>query len=90
VLDGEGPSLAARQRVEELRARAAAGEDFAELARAATEEPTARERAGDLGWIHRAHPGRSRLLDGLFVVEPGTLGEPLAFRGGWVVLRRTR
>ena len=90
VLNRDQPSLAVRERIDALHARIEAGADLAALARANTEEPTARARAGDLGWIHRFHPSRSRLLDGLYVVEPGTVGPPLAFRGGWVVLERTR
>lgn len=46
-----------RQRAEQIRARAAAGEDFAALAREFTEEPGGKERGGDLDWF-----GRGRMV----------------------------
>jgi len=82
--------VAARERIRELHSRVGAGERLEDLVRELTEEPTARARAGDLGWLHRFSPTRSRLLDGLFVVEPGTVLDPIAFQGGWVLLERTR
>jgi parvulin-like peptidyl-prolyl isomerase len=48
----EDQDIAARERVEAIRARIAAGEDFAEIARTDSEGAD-RSRAGDMGWIER-------------------------------------
>lgn len=79
-----------RRRVQSLYERVVGGETLESLARALTDEPSARARGGDLGWIHRYHPNRARILDRLFTVEPGTVLEPSPIRGGWVILERTR
>lgn len=65
------------------------GEGLAELARRHTDEPGGRERAGDLGWLHRRNPNRLRPLDRLFLAEPGRILEPLPSEAGWLVLERT-
>jgi parvulin-like peptidyl-prolyl isomerase len=46
-----------RDKAEELRKRAAAGEDFEKLAKENSDEPGAKESGGDLGWF-----GRGRMV----------------------------
>jgi parvulin-like peptidyl-prolyl isomerase len=50
----------AREKIENLRARATRGEDFAELARTVNDDPHLMRQAGDVGWVQR----------GAFAVEP--------------------
>lgn len=75
---------------EGLVARIRAGEDMAALAREHDEDYTGRARAGDLGWIHRGTPKMSPVLDRLYLVEPGTLLDPIPIQSGWLILRRER
>lgn len=82
--------LEARALAKELHARLAKGEDMAALARVHDDDPTGRERAGDLGWIHRKNPNVHQTVDRLFLVEPGTTLEPVAVSAGWLLLRRER
>jgi parvulin-like peptidyl-prolyl isomerase len=83
LVAGDEASAAARAR--ELVARARAGEDFAELARAHSSAPT-RDAGGDLGRIARGelHPEIEQVAFGL---SPGEVSEPLAVPGGYRILR---
>jgi parvulin-like peptidyl-prolyl isomerase len=69
--DSEERRRAAREKIDEALARARAGEDFAELARAYSESPLA-ERGGDMGFIPRG-----RMLpefeDVVFATEVGQI-----------------
>ena len=78
----------ARARAQALAEQIRAGADMAALARAYDDDPGGRARSGDLGWLHRDHPGLAPVLARLFTAEPGALLGPLAAPGGWVVLRR--
>jgi peptidyl-prolyl cis-trans isomerase C len=48
---GTGGDAAAKDRAEDLRAKVAAGAIFADLAREASDDPTAKRNGGDLGFI---------------------------------------
>ena len=74
----------------DLYGRIQDGEDMAELARRFNDDLGGRERAGDIGWVHRGNPRRSPFLERCFTVEPGGLVDPILTRLGWVVLRRER
>jgi parvulin-like peptidyl-prolyl isomerase len=71
-----------------LQERVLGGEDMAELARAHCDDFGGRERAGDLGWIHRRHPNKLHFLDSLYSAMPGELLEPFETSAGWVLMRR--
>ena len=64
------------------------GEDMVELARRFTDEPTARARAGDLGWLYRSNQALAGVLDQLFGVEKGVIIAPILTKAGWLILRR--
>jgi hypothetical protein len=75
---------------EELRLRVLGGEDMATLAREHDDDPGGRERAGDLGWIHRQNPNLSRHFDTAFLLRPGEVSKLMTSSAGFVILRRER
>jgi parvulin-like peptidyl-prolyl isomerase len=84
----ERSSERALEIVMKLQERVLAGEDMAELARTHCDDFGGRERAGDLGWIHRRHPNKLHFLDSLYAAMPGELLEPFETSAGWVLMRR--
>ena len=75
-----------RQQAEDALRRSAAGEDFTQLARALSDDPSAAQ-GGDLGFVRPvdlAEPLRSA-ASGL---RPGDLSPVLEVAGGYVVLKR--
>ncbi len=82
---------AVRARLERLRARALAGEDFARLARLYSQSPD-REQGGDLGWI--AEEAAPPLLRGVMALPDGAVSKPVRSPAGFhlfrVVAHRTR
>ncbi len=76
--EGESP----RERLNALRQRIQAGADFAEVARANSEDQGSASRGGDLGWVGPGEmtPAFQQVIEGL---EPGTLSEPFRSPYGW-------
>jgi peptidyl-prolyl cis-trans isomerase D len=77
---------AARERIEALRLRIEAGEDFAAVAREASEDPATKEGGGDLGFISRGSVVKP-LEDAAFGQAPGALGEVIESPQGFHVVR---
>lgn len=75
-----------QQRAEQIRARAAAGEDFAALAAETTEEPGGKERGGDLGWF-----GRGRMVaqfeEAALKLQPGEVSPVVETPFGYHVIK---
>jgi hypothetical protein len=75
-----------KQRAEQIRARAAAGEDFAALAAETTEEPGGKERGGDLGWF-----GRGRMVaqfeEAAFQLQAGQVSPVVETPFGYHVIK---
>ena len=72
----------ARMRLQALRERIMGGSDFADLARANSDDPTSAGDGGDLGWIDPDNlpPGfRSAVMP----LEAGEVSEIFRTRGGW-------
>ncbi len=71
-----------RQRIEDLKLRIESGEDFADLARANSDDPGSGSQGGDLGWVN---PGTmvapfEKAMDALPV---GQISEPVQSQFGW-------
>ncbi len=83
----------ARTRLEQLRERILAGDDFAELARSHSDDAGSAIRGGDLGWVNPGDvvPAFERQMKAL---QPGEISEPFRTRFGWHIVqvlgRRTR
>jgi peptidyl-prolyl cis-trans isomerase C len=75
-----------RRRAEELRGRAAAGADFAALARQHSEDPGTRARGGDLGSFTRdSHP--RAFDDAAFALKPGAVSAVVQTDFGFHVIK---
>jgi peptidyl-prolyl cis-trans isomerase SurA len=79
------PEAEAKARVEQLKARLDGGADFAELARAASDDPSA-AKGGDLGWLYPGDgtPEMERAVEAL---EPGQVGRPILSPAGWHLIQ---
>ncbi|HEX2081513.1 MAG TPA: peptidylprolyl isomerase [Longimicrobium sp.] len=77
---------AKRQQAEAVARRAAAGEDFAALAREFTEEPGGKERGGDLDWF-----GRGRMVaqfeEAAFKLQPGQVSPVVETPFGYHIIK---
>lgn len=82
----------ARQRLQRLRERILAGEDFAQLANAHSDDKASAADGGSLGW---SNPGQmvSRFEEEMGKLAPGDISKPFRSQFGWhivqVMSRRT-
>ncbi|NLO80071.1 MAG: molecular chaperone SurA [Xanthomonadaceae bacterium] len=76
----------ARQRLESLRRRILNGEDFAELAKAHSDDKASASRGGDLGW---ASPGMfvPSFEQAMAQLAPGEISEPFRSNFGWHIVQ---
>ncbi|GAB4302350.1 MAG: peptidylprolyl isomerase [Thiohalomonadaceae bacterium] len=76
----------ARAKLERLRERLLQGEDFAELARANSEDPGSGAKGGDLGW---ANPGTfvGPFEQAMNKLQPGEISEPFRSQFGWHIVQ---
>lgn len=74
--------------MEEIRLKLAAGDAFAELAAELNDDPAAKARNGDLGWVYRFAPGMDRTFERAFLLPVGGLSSPLQTPQGLLLLRR--
>lgn len=72
----------ARSKLEQLRQRILAGDDFAELARAHSDDAASAANGGSLGWVSPGDlvPVFEEVLDGL---APNAISEPFRTQFGW-------
>ena len=76
---------AARKKAESIRERILKGEDFAELAKQYSDDPSA-SRGGDLGYLHKGMLGETAEKE-LSKLQPGEVSEPVALLEGFALLR---
>ncbi len=74
-----------REKIDALKARIQAGEDFAAVAKEASDDTGSKEQGGELGWF-----GRGQMVEEFetlaFALEPGKLGDPIQTPFGWHIL----
>jgi len=75
-----------RKLAEELRHKAQAGADFAMLARQSSEDPSSREKGGDLGAFTRNTHTRA-FDDAAFALKPGTVSDVVQTDFGFHVIK---
>lgn len=71
----------------DLRERIVDGEDFAEIARERSDDPTSANLGGDLGWFDPRQFG-DRFQAMLVALEDGEISEPFQTQAGWHVIQR--
>jgi peptidyl-prolyl cis-trans isomerase SurA len=76
----------ARTRLEQLRERALAGDDFAALARANSQDPGSAIKGGDLGWVS---PGTMvpEFEEQMAALPDGGISKPFKTRFGWHIVQ---
>jgi peptidyl-prolyl cis-trans isomerase D len=82
--------IEAQRTAERIAKRLAAGEDMAALAREHDGDPGGKERAGDLGWVHRYAPEQLSALKDAFLLRVGETAGPLPTPYGYLILRREK
>ena len=78
---------AARRKIDELRARIEAGEDFAELARANSDDTFSRNRGGRLDWFDGETFGPA-VAQQVQALQDGQLSAVFRTEAGWHIIRR--
>ncbi len=81
------PAEAARQKIEALHARLAAGADFAEVARADSDDTLTRAEGGDMGWF-AINAWGSAIGNQIQTLADGQLSQPFQSEVGWHVIQR--
>jgi peptidyl-prolyl cis-trans isomerase D len=82
---GSDPAQA-KAKAEALLARAKAGEDFAQLARANSDDPGSKDAGGDLGWAPREAYVKE-FSDAVFAMAKGEIRGPVQTQFGFHILR---
>lgn len=87
VTPSDSAKAAARATAEALAERARQGEDFADLARAHSQDPGSAEAGGDLGWFRRDGAFVDEFEDAAFSLPEGQIGDVVETIFGYHVIR---
>jgi len=77
----------ARKLAADARAKIIAGADFNALAKEVSEDPSARENAGRLGWFTRERMDAAFSGAAFALKQPGAVSEPVQSAFGWHIIR---
>lgn len=88
LLEADGEDAEVLARAQALRERIIAGEDFAEVAREASEDPGSASRGGDLGFTPRGSFDPD-FEDALFALQEGQVSEPVRTSYGYHLIKLT-
>ena len=80
-------SAEAKRRIDELRSRIVAGEDFAELARKHSEDDMTASNGGDMGWF-QVYAWGNAVGETLMRLQDGELSQPFESDVGWHLVQR--
>ena len=86
LITPDGDEAAARAKAQEAFDRAAAGEDFAALARELSQDPGSASAGGDLGWADRATYVEP-FAEAAWGAQPGEIVGPVETQFGWHVIK---
>ena len=79
---------AAREKIDQAAAEVKGGKDFAEVAKARSEDQTTKATGGDLGFVARGQsPYGKTLEDAALKLKPGQVGEVFKDRSGFHLLK---
>ena len=80
------PSYEAREKLARLRERIVNGADFAELAKASSDDPGSAAEGGNLGWVS---PGQMvpEFQDAMDKLQPGEISQPFESQYGWHIVQ---
>ena len=82
----EGDDQAARTKLEEIKARVDAGEDFAALAKEFSQDPGSAADGGDLGYAGRGVYDPA-FEEALYALQQGQVSEPVQSEFGWHLIK---
>jgi len=81
---------AAKKKIEEYEAKLKAGENFADLAKAVSDDTGSKTQGGDLGWIKRGGMMSDQFEKPLYALDKvGEVTEPVQTQYGWHLIRLT-
>ena len=76
-----------KEKIDQIRARLAAGEDFATVAKKESENDTTRDKGGDMGWF-QANKWGGAVAKQLEMLKDGELSQPFQSEVGWHLIQR--
>jgi peptidyl-prolyl cis-trans isomerase SurA len=77
----------AKEKIDQIRARLAAGEDFATVAKKESENSVTRDKGGDMGWFQTNKWGGA-VAKQLQSLKDGELSQPFQSEVGWHLIQR--
>jgi parvulin-like peptidyl-prolyl isomerase len=82
-----GGETQARDKIELLRQRAVAGEDFAAMAASVNDDPTLMRAGGDVGWVQRGAYRLEPLEEAVWKIQPGEVTEVVRINDAFYIAK---